>query len=110
MSVQRGDVYWVSLNPVKGHEQEGFRPVLVLTPDVFNKLTNMPVVLPITTHDNFARRRGFSVALYGCKTQGIVRCDQPRAIDLEARNGKYIETLPTDIVKEVLARVRTLFE
>jgi mRNA-degrading endonuclease toxin of MazEF toxin-antitoxin module len=45
------------------------------------------VVLPIATGGNFARARGFAVPLdgVGLKTRGIVRCDQPLAMDLSAR-------------------------
>ena len=46
----------------------------------------MPVVLPITSGGNFARTEGFVVTLAGAgtKTTGIIRCDQPRALDLGA--------------------------
>jgi mRNA interferase ChpB len=68
------------------------------------------MVLPITHGGDFARRLGFAVALSGTKTTGIVRCDQPRVLDLAARHGQRIETLPDDLLDEVLARVVTLFE
>ena len=47
--MERGDVYLVSLDPTTGHQQQGKRPVLVISPGKFNRLTRMPVVLPITT-------------------------------------------------------------
>ncbi|MDR0588257.1 MAG: type II toxin-antitoxin system PemK/MazF family toxin, partial [Burkholderiales bacterium] len=56
--MRRGDVYWVSLDPIAGHEQSGVRPVLVITPDAFNKVTKLPVVLPITTGGKFAKNIG----------------------------------------------------
>jgi mRNA interferase ChpB len=108
--VNRGDIYRVSLDPTEGHEQRGTRPVLIVSPDAFNQATQLPVVLPITTGGDFARRLGFSVSLVGTKTVGIVRCDQPRVLDLVARRGRKIETLPDDLMDEVLARVITLFE
>ena len=66
--VQRGDIWLVSLDPSAGHEQQGTRPVLIVSPDAFNKLTGVPVVLPITTGGSFARRRGFAVSLEGVGT------------------------------------------
>jgi mRNA interferase ChpB len=39
-----------------------------------------------------------------------VRCDQPRVIDLAARNARKVDALPQDIMDEVVARVATLFE
>jgi mRNA interferase ChpB len=108
--VNRGDIYRVSLDPTAGHEQRGHRPVLIVSPTEFNLATQLPVVLPITHGGDFARRLGFAVALSGTKTPGIVRCDQPRVLDLAARHGHKIETLPDDLLDEVLARVVTLFE
>lgn len=46
--MERGDIYLVSLDPTSGHEQRGTRPVLVVSPSAFNRLTKTPVVLPIT--------------------------------------------------------------
>lgn len=108
--MNRGDIYHVSLDPTAGHEQQGYRPVLVISPTDFNRATQLPVILPITNGGGFARRLGFAVVLTGTKTTGIVRCDQPRVLDLTARNGRKVETLPDDLLDEVLARVVTLFE
>ena len=85
--MERGDIYFVSLDPTAGHKQQGQRPVVVLTTGEFNSLTGVPVVLPITGGGGFARTRGFTVSLSGTglSTQGVIRCDQPRAIDLRAR-------------------------
>lgn len=47
--MDRGDVYLVSLDPTSGHEQQGTRPVLIVSPSAFNRLTKTPVVLPITS-------------------------------------------------------------
>lgn len=44
----RGDICKLSLDPTLGHEQQGLRPVLVLTPESFNTLTGTAVVAPIT--------------------------------------------------------------
>jgi mRNA-degrading endonuclease toxin of MazEF toxin-antitoxin module len=110
--MERGDIYLVSLDPTQGHEQRGRRPVLVISPGPFNRLTRVPVVLPITTGGNFARTAGFAVPLAeaGTRTTGIIRCDQPRALDLAARNGRRLEQVPADIIDEVIARVATILE
>lgn len=110
--MDRGDIYLVSLDPTAGHEQQGKRPVLVISPGKFNRLTGVPVVLPITTGGGFARTAGFAVSLMGIgtRTTGIVRCDQPRAIDLRARGAKRLETVPERIVDEVLGKVGPIFE
>ena len=109
--MERGDIYLVSLDPTSGHEQQGTRPVLVVSPAVFNRLTRTPVVLPITSGGNFARTAGFAVSLMGSGTQttGIVRCDQPRALDMGSRHGRKLESIPQSVLQEVLARVAPIF-
>src|SRR5579872_6108589 len=93
---KRGDIWLVGLDPAEGHEQKGRRPVLIVSHDAFNRVTKVPVVLPITSGGSFARTAGFAVTLAGAgiKTTGIVRCDQPRALDLAARGGRKFETVP----------------
>jgi mRNA-degrading endonuclease toxin of MazEF toxin-antitoxin module len=110
--MERGDIYLVSLDPTHGHEQQGRRPVLIVSPSPFNRLTKVPIVLPITTGDNFARTAGFAVSLAGAgtRTTGIIRCDQPRALDLGARMTRKLETVPEAIMDEVLARLAPLSE
>ena len=108
--MNRGDIYLVSLDPTAGHEQSGHRPVLVVSPAAFNAATRLPVVLPITNGGDFAKRLGFAVPITGITIQGIVRCDQPRVIDLAARNARQVDTMPDSIMDEVMARVVTLFE
>ena len=110
--MDRGDIYLVSLDPTSGHEQQGTRPVLVVSPRAFNLLTKAPIVLPITNGGNFARTAGFAVPLEGSgtKTTGVVRCDQPRALDLSSRNARKLESVPVEIIEEVLAKVSPIFE
>jgi mRNA-degrading endonuclease toxin of MazEF toxin-antitoxin module len=110
--MRRGEIWLVGLDPVEGHEQKGRRPVLIISPDAFNQVTKVPVVLPITSGGNFARTAGFAVSLAGAgtKTTGVVRCDQPRSLDLGARNGRKLENVPDAIMDEVLAKVGTILE
>ena len=110
--MKRGEIWLVSLDPTSGHEQKGRRPVLIVSPEAFNQVTKVPVVLPITSGGNFARTAGFAVPLTGAgtKTTGVVRCDQPRALDLAARNGRKLENIPDAIMDEVLAKVAVIFE
>lgn len=107
--MNRGDIYMVTLDPIEGREQRGHRPVLIVSPDEFNAVTRLPVILPISNGGDFARRIGFAVTISGIETTGVVRCDQPRVLDLTARNGRKVDTLPPKIMGEVLARIATLF-
>lgn len=110
--MKRGEIWLVALDPTEGHEQRGRRPVLIVSHDAFNSLTKVPVVLPITGGGSFARTAGFAVPLSGAGTEttGVVRCDQPRALDLRARGGKRLESIPAAIMDEVLARLTPIFE
>ena len=108
--MRRGEIWLVGLDPTLGHEQKGRRPVLIVSPEAFNRITKVPVVLPITSGGNFARTAGFAVTLGGTKTTGVVRCDQPRALDVAARGGKKLEDVPDAIMNEVLAKVAPIFE
>ena len=108
--MQRGEIWLVSLDPTAGREQQGTRPVLIVSTAPFNRLTRTPVVLPITTGGSFARRRGFAVSLddAGTRTVGVIRCDQPRALDIAARNGRRLEAVAEPIMDDVLARLAAI--
>jgi mRNA-degrading endonuclease toxin of MazEF toxin-antitoxin module len=110
--MKRGEIWLVSLDPASGHEQKGRRPVLIISPEAFNRITKLPVILPITSGGNFARTAGFAVPLTGAgtKTTGVVRCDQPRALDLGALGGRKLERTPDAIMDEVLAKISPIFE
>ena len=84
--------------------------MLVVSPSAFNRLTRTPIVVPITTGGNFARTAGFAVSLDGAgtKTTGVVRCDQPRALDLASRHGRKLESVPPAIIDDVLAKLAVL--
>jgi mRNA interferase ChpB len=110
VDLRRGDIYLVSLDPASGHEQKGMRPVLVVSPEEFNEATKPPVILPITNRGEFARRIGFAVPIAGIKTTGFIRCDQPCVFDLRERNSRKVDSLPSELMSEVLARLATLFE
>ena len=110
--MKRGEIWLVSLDPASGHEQKGRRPVLIVSPEPFNRITKLPMILPIASGGNFARTAGFAVPLTGAgtKTTGVVRCDQPRALDLAARGGRKLESIPDAVMDEVLARISPMFE
>ncbi|MGM9834372.1 MAG: type II toxin-antitoxin system PemK/MazF family toxin [Bacilli bacterium] len=88
---KQGDIVYLDFNPIKGHEQKGFRPAVVISNNVFNLNTKMAIVCPITsntkdfpTHYNLEDTK---------KIQGSVLCEHIRSIDYEIRNLKYVEKL-----------------
>ena len=110
--MRRGEIWSVDLEPTKGREQRGRRPVMIVSPEAFN-LRGLTVVCPITGGGQDARTQGFVVSLSGAgmKTDGIVLCHQLRALDLKEGNAKRIEkSAPDFIVSEVLARISAIFD
>jgi len=108
----RGDILELSLDPVKGKEIRGSRPVLVLSADAFNRASGLLLVAPITQGGTASRETGFSVTLMGSgtATQGVVLCDQTRTIDARARSFRKIEKAPATLVEEALDAVRSILE
>jgi mRNA-degrading endonuclease toxin of MazEF toxin-antitoxin module len=106
---ERGDIYFVDLEPVRGREQRGHRPVFVITTSRFNAFA-APLVAPITSGGAFARHRGFAVDLasHTHRVRGVVLCNQLRTVDLAARNGRFVERAPQPVIDDVLARIATL--
>ena len=111
MTIGRGDIYHVDLNPTRGREQQGSRYVMVISKHDLNQ-SGTVLVCPITQGGNFARDRGFAISLSGAgmNAQGVVLCNQLRVIDVQARSGKFIEKAPEFIVADVLAKLQTLLD
>jgi len=86
---KQGDIVFLDFNPTKGHEQQGFRPAIIISNDVFNSNTKMAIVCPITsnnkefpTHYNLINTK---------KVKGSVLCEHIRSIDYEIRKLKFVE-------------------
>jgi mRNA-degrading endonuclease toxin of MazEF toxin-antitoxin module len=86
--------------------------VLIVSPGKFNRVTKTPVVVAITRGGDFARTAGFAVSLTGAgtRTTGVVRCDQPCALDLGSRNARKLESVPQAVMDEVLAKLATIVQ
>ncbi|MCL2362985.1 MAG: type II toxin-antitoxin system PemK/MazF family toxin [Defluviitaleaceae bacterium] len=96
---KQGDIIKLNLDPTKGHEQAGYRPVLVINNASSSKASNMMVICPITNTD---RDSLLHVPLKGLVTTGFVMCDQIKAVDLKARDYKIIEAIDDDMLWEVI--------
>ncbi|MFN0318296.1 MAG: type II toxin-antitoxin system PemK/MazF family toxin [Burkholderiales bacterium] len=105
----RGDIYHIDLDPTKGKEQRGGRYVYVLSPAAHNR-RGLVVVLPVSQGVTLARSTGFAASLSGAglNAQGVVICDQPRTVDLQARDGRYLESAPAYVTTDVLTRIAAL--
>lgn len=108
---KRGDLIRLDFDPSAGHEQQGTRPALVLSPLAFNGF-GMALACPVTRGGAFARGQAWTVPLagLGSTTDGVVLCNQVRTVDWRARRAQFIEAVPPDLVADVLARVATLID
>jgi mRNA interferase MazF len=101
-----GDLVWVELDPIKGTEQAGRRPALVITPLDYNQMSTRIVVCPVTST---RRIWPFDVPLpSNLKTVGYVLVDQVRSIDRSERVLRKIEAAPRSLLEEVLDRLSRL--
>ena len=98
--VKQGAILWLDFDPQSGHEQIGRRPALVVSNNTFNSFSSLTMVCPIT---NRRKNYPFHVKLdKRTKTSGVVLCDQARILDIKIRNYEYIESIPDDILAEVI--------
>ncbi len=108
---KRGDIIRLDFDPSAGHEQQGTRPALVLSPEAFNRF-GLALACPVTRGGGFARGHAWTVPLAGAGllTDGVVLCNQVRTLDLKTRRAEFIEATPSQLIADVLARVATLIE
>jgi mRNA interferase MazF len=99
--VLRGDVRWADLNPVRGHEQAGQRPVLVVSHSVFNDRSGTVIAVAMTSQEP---RAGFPLTLeskaVGLKKRSWIKISQIRTLSVER-----IGTRLARASEEELARV-----
>ena len=108
---RRGEIWQADLNPTVGREQQGHRPLVVVSTEAFNR-SGLVLVCPVTQGGNQARFAGFAVSLMdsGTATQGVVMSNQSRTVDLIARGGKFVEVMPDYVVSEVMAKMQAILE
>ena len=104
---QQGDIIKLDLNPRKGHEQQGFRPVIVLSNNIVSQYTNVVIAAPIST----TQRR---LPLYrdlpdNLNTKGTVLLDQLVTLDYKARSFQFIEEVPVDFLLQLLNVTQRIF-
>lgn len=103
---QRGDVVWITLNPQAGHEQEGRRPAIILSPQAYNAKVGLALMCPITSQ---VKGYPFEVAIpAGLPVAGVILSDQIKSLDWRARKAEWACSLPLETIAEVLAKSLTL--
>jgi mRNA interferase MazF len=104
--MKQGDIILLDFDPIKGREQSGYRPAVVISQTLYNQKRDMVFVCPITGSKKPLR---FRIPLdKRTKTQGDVICEQVRVIDLLARKCKTVEQIPKDILIKILDAVSVI--
>jgi len=105
--ILRGEIYWADLNPTRGHEQAGERPVLVISHDIFNERSGTVIALPITSQP---QRVGLPLAM---KIESVklpkpswLKISQIRTISTE-RMGRRLGRISPEELEQV---IEALFE
>ena len=95
----RGDAVWLDCAPQAGHEQDGRRPAIVLSPRAYHERTGLALVCPITRR---AKGYPFEVTLpAGFPVEGVVLADQLKSVDWRARRASVIARMPDEVVRSV---------
>jgi mRNA interferase MazF len=103
---EAGDIAWVELGPVRGAEQDGRRPALVLSDVTYHEASRRAVICPISSTE---RPWPFNVPLpAGLATTGVVLVDQIRTIDRPERMFDFIERVPAEVMSKVRDRIAAL--
>ena len=105
MAIQRGEIYFVNLNPVKGREQAGHRPVLVLSVDAINKLPLVVTVVVGTKGENISHDYPTNVRVpaeeSGLSMETVFLCFQIRSLDPNRFSGPPAGRIAGETLKRV---------
>jgi mRNA interferase MazF len=100
--ILRGEVRWADLNPVRGSEQAGNRPVLILSQDIFNERSGTAIAVSITSQP---QRAGFPLTLelrtVRMPKKSWVKISQIRTLAVE-RIGKIIGRVAPEEIAQVI--------
>jgi len=104
---QQGDIIKFNLDPRMGHEQQGFRPVIVLSNNIISRYTYVVIRASIST----TKRR---LPLYrdlpdNLSTSGTVLLDQLVTLDYNARSFQFIETVSSEFLLQLLDVIQRIF-
>ncbi|MCL2120855.1 MAG: type II toxin-antitoxin system PemK/MazF family toxin, partial [Clostridiales bacterium] len=86
----------------------GRRPAIVISNNTYNRHCKMAIVCPITNVD---KNHPFHIRLdHRTQTTGVILCDQPKALDVTARNAAFVEQAPTDLLDKAIDLICSFIE
>ena len=100
--VLRGEIRWADLNPVRGREQAGRRPVLILSHDVFNERSGTVIAVALTSQP---QRAGFplnlELASKGLPKRSWIKISQIRTLSVERIGARIARATPEELAQVV---------
>ncbi len=100
--ILRGEIRWADLNPVRGNEQEGKRPVLIISHDVFNERSGTVIAVALTSQH---QRAGFPLTLElqskGLSKKSWAKMSQIRTLAIERIGARLGRATPEEMAKVV---------
>ena len=100
--ILRGEIYWADLNPVRGSQRAGFRPVVILSHEIFNRRSGTAIAMAITSRP---QRSGFPLTLALPDGQlprpSWIKISQIRTISVE-RLGKRLGAVDKDVLDRTI--------
>jgi len=100
--ILRGEIRWADLNPVRGHEQAGLRPVMILSHDIFNERSGTVIAVAITSQP---QKAGFPLTLElkagNLPKKSWIKISQIRTLSVE-RIGKVIGKASVEELTQVI--------
>jgi mRNA interferase MazF len=100
--ILRGDIVWANLDPVRGHEQGGQRPVVVISDDVFNARSETVIAMAVTGQP---QRAGFPLTMELTRAKmpkpSWVKISQVRTLSVQ-RLGKKLGRLPPEDIDQLI--------
>ena len=100
--IRRGEIRWADLNPVRGSEQGGKRPVVIVSHDVFNERSGTVIALAVTSQP---QKAGFPLTLEldaaGMPKPSWVKISQVRTLSVDRIQG-VIATLPDEELRRLI--------
>jgi mRNA-degrading endonuclease toxin of MazEF toxin-antitoxin module/antitoxin component of MazEF toxin-antitoxin module len=111
VALLEGDLIEVDADGAAGHEQQGRRPVLVVSVNALQSALGLAMVCAVTTHGGRAEsaRNDLEVSIpQGLPVKGVILPHQLRTIDCRARNAKKLGAVPRTTLQATRARLKTL--
>ncbi len=100
--ILRGEIRWADLNPVRGREQAGLRPVLIISQDVFNERSGTVIALAITSQP---QRAGFPLTLElrskGLRKRAWLKISQIRTLAVERIGKRLGRATPEEMLQAI---------